>query len=333
MEVFPGVHQLKVPIPGNSLGFLNAYLIKTNDGSMLIDTGWNTEESYSELIRQLGEAGVTLMDLRYIAITHAHPDHFGLVGRLAPQTSAHLVIHRIEQSFLDSRYVHYEQLLEEMDHWLQINGVPDAGRPALQRASLEVLGLVAVAMPDMLVSGGEHLKLGDFELEMILTPGHSPGHLCFYEPDKKLLFSGDHVLPHITPNVSMNVQSEKNPLQDYLDALKRVGGLPVNLVLPAHGDIFCDLGGRVAEILEHHEKRSREMLQVFAGEPRTAFQVASHVRWGSDGKRWDDLPSLHKRWAVTETLAHLEMLSAQGILGKTERAGLIWYEPKDGPVR
>jgi glyoxylase-like metal-dependent hydrolase (beta-lactamase superfamily II) len=328
VEVAPGVHQLKVPIPGNSLGYLNAYLVKTSEGSLLIDTGWNTEESYSALVRQLDEAGQTVADLRYIAITHVHPDHYGLVGRLAEQTHAHLIIHEIERSFLDSRYVHYDRLLAEMDHWLRINGVPESGRPAMQRASLEILGLVSVAMPDMVVRGGEHLKLGEFEFEILLTPGHSPGHLCFYDAGKKLLFSGDHVLPNITPNVSLNVQAEGNPLRDYLVALDRVAHLPVDLVLPAHGEVFRDLGKRVTEIEEHHARRTREMLAAFAEEPRTAFQIASAIKWSSDGKNWENLPPLHRRMAMTETLAHLEMLFAQGGLDKTELDGMIWYSPK-----
>lgn len=329
MEVAPGVHQLKVPIPGNSLGYLNAYLVKTSEGSLLIDTGWNTEESYTELIRQLDEAGQTVADLRYIAITHVHPDHYGLVGRLAPQTHAHLIIHEIERSFLDSRYVHYDRLLAEMDEWLRINGVPESGRPAMQRASLEILGLVSVAMPDRVVHGGEHLRLGEFDFEMLLTPGHYPGHLCFYDAGKKLLFSGDHVLPNITPNVSLNVQADGNPLRDYLEGLERVAKLPVDLVLPAHGEVFCDLRKRVTEIEDHHQRRAQEMLAAFAGEPRTAFQIASGIKWSSDGKSWEKLPPLHRRMAMTETLAHLEMLYAQGDLQKSTRDGLVWYAPKN----
>src|ERR1035437_1698198 len=129
MEVAPGIHLLKVPIPGNSLGFINAYLVKSGNESMLIDTGWNMDESFNSLTSQLNETGTSYESLKYIAITHTHPDHYGLVGRLEKLTKAELVIHELERSLLKPRYTHYEHVLDDMQQWLEINGVPDASRP------------------------------------------------------------------------------------------------------------------------------------------------------------------------------------------------------------
>src|SRR5690242_11596456 len=100
MEVLPGVHRLKVPIPGNPLGYINTYLIRSDEGSLLIDTGWNTDEAFAALAIQFAEAGVSFADLRYIIITHVHPDHYGLVGRLTQHTNAELVLHEREQVLL-----------------------------------------------------------------------------------------------------------------------------------------------------------------------------------------------------------------------------------------
>ncbi len=325
MEVAPGIHLLRVPIPNNPLGFINAYLVKTSDGCILVDAGWNTQEAYEALAGQLAAMGVGFGDLHYIVITHAHPDHYGLVGRLVPQTSARLVIHEIEKSFLEPRYLHSDGLLTEMDHWLRINGVPADVRPMMSRGSMEVLGLVAVAMPDQIVSGGEHLQLGDFDFEILWTPGHSRGHICLYEPNRRVLISGDHVLPKTTPNVSMHMQSGGNPLADYLAALDRVAELPVDLVLPSHGDPFTDLPGRVAAIKEHHERRKAEMLAALADGPRTAYQVASVISWSTGGLPWEKLQPFLRRMAVTETLAHLELFFAQGSIGKTLKDGIVYY--------
>ena len=325
MEIVPGIHLLKVPIPDNPLGYLNSYLVKADEGCLLVDTGWNTDEAFGSLARQLGEEGVSFTDLKYIAITHVHPDHYGLVGRLKQHTKAELVIHEIERSFLESRYVRYENLLDEMDQWLRINGVPEADRPQLQRASLAVLGLVWVAMPDHPVRGGEHLKVGDFDFEVIWTPGHSPGHICLYERARRVLMSGDHVLPVITPNVSMHSQSMGNPLADYVDSLRAVEALPADVILPAHEHVFHDLPKRIKEIHEHHAERKRHIVEAFAGEPKTGYQIAATIPWETMGVAWPDLAPLHKRSAVTETLAHLELMRAEGILIKSSKDGVVCY--------
>ncbi len=326
MEVAPGIHLLKVPIPGNSLGFINAYLIKSGNESMLIDTGWNTDESFNSLTSQLNEVGASYESLKYIAITHTHPDHYGLVGRLEKFTKAELVIHELERSLLKSRYTHTEDVLDDMQQWLEINGVPDASRPLLQNASMAMLGLVAVALPDIIVWGGEHLKVGDFDIEILWTPGHSPGHICFFERNQQVLFSGDFILPRITPNISMHAKTIGNPLVDYMNALRQVAKLPATLILPSHGDPFQDLSKRAAEIMDHHEKRMQDILNVFSGKPETAYQIASEIPWSKKGTQWGDLSPLDQRMAITETLAHLELMTARGSLTKDLTNGLVWYE-------
>ncbi len=325
MEVAADVYRLKVPIPNNPLGYVNSYLVKTDSGSLLIDTGWNTDESYQSLTDQIAETGTGLDDLRYIVVTHAHPDHYGLAGRLAPHTSAELVMHEIESGFVNSRYVDYQNLVEEMNQWLRINGVPDSDRPQMSRASLPMLGVVAVAMPNHLVCGGEDLQLGPFDFEIIWTPGHSPGHICLFERERRLLFSGDHVLPSITPSVGMHTQAISNPLADYLDSLAAVKNLPVDLVLPGHGDPFTDLAGRVDEILAHHEKRKQEIVDAFAGQSRTAYDIAGRISWNTKGVPWNELPPFTRRMAVTETLAHLELLRAEGKLARIVHNGVVHY--------
>jgi len=322
MEIIPNVYQLPLPIPNNPLMFINAYLVKSSQGCLLIDTGWNTDESFNSLKTQLGEAGVSLTDIRFIAVTHIHPDHYGLVGRLEKHTKASLTIHHLERSFLNSRYVNYDSLVEETGRWLEINGVPEDARKSLKRASLEVLGMVEVAMPDRVVHGGEQFTIGEFSFEVIWTPGHSAGHICFYERTHRLFFSGDHILPTITPNVSMNSQNTGNPLVDYRNSLRQVARYDVALVLPGHGNVFSNFQDRIKEIDQHHEVRLNEMVGIINSQPKTAYQVAMKATWKNP---WNELSALHRRSAVTETLAHLELLVARGTLKKTMQDGLVWY--------
>ncbi len=325
MEIIPNIYLLKVPIPDNPLGFLNAYLVKTHEGSLLIDTGWNTEEAFASLTNQLEVIGIAWNDIRYIVITHAHPDHFGLVGRLVKHTTAKIVMHELENAFVHQRYLDFDKLLEEMGYWLRINGVPEITRPLLQRSSLSQLGYVAVAKPDIVVQGGEHLQLADFDFEIIWTPGHSQGHICLFEPKRRILFSGDHVLAKITPNISMHVQSMSNPLADYLSTLNSISKLPVEIVLPAHGDVISNLCERVAEIKQHHKDRNHEIIQVLLHGAKSAYQVSSMLSWSTGGTDWSDLPDHSKRMAVTETISHLELLFAKGLIDKTNQKGVVIY--------
>lgn len=152
----------------------------------------------------------------------------------------------------------------------------------------------------------------------IWTPGHSPGHACFQLPDAGVLFSGDHVLPHITPNVSLHPGSPvANPLGDYLKALGTVADLPVSLVLPAHGEPFTDLKGRVEEIEGHHRERMNEIVDSLSSGGRSAWQVAGKVSWKQGS--FDSLPYMHQRMAVGETLAHLRALVAAGEISEQIR--------------
>ncbi len=166
-------------------------------------------------------------------------------------------------------------------------------------------------------------------MQIIWTPGHSPGHICLYEHARRMFISGDHVLPHITPNVSMHSQSLGNPLGDYLNSLRQVAELAVDVALPAHCDTISDFGKRVGEIRDHHVGRMRAIVQMFNGEPRTAWQIAAALPWTDNMIAWKDLTPMHQRLAVTETLSHLELLQSHRALGKRFQEGLVWYDLPD----
>jgi glyoxylase-like metal-dependent hydrolase (beta-lactamase superfamily II) len=319
---------MKIPLKNNPLGYINSYLLVTDEGCMLIDSGWNAEDAFAALERGLAEAGVTFRDIKHLIVTHIHPDHYGLVGRLQNLTDADLILHEIESQLLDSRYVNYDDLLVASENWLRINGVSLNAAPTLQRASLEILGLVSVSLPNHLVSGGETITLGNISLEVLWTPGHSPGHICLYDKRRKLLFSGDHVLESITPNVSMNIQTQGNPLVDYQNSLRQIKSLPVDMVLPGHGNPFFDLPTRLDAILAHHAERLQEALSLCTPGPITAFEVARNTTWF---RAWDDLPLFSQRTAVTETLSHLELLLSRGQLRKTTQNGIFFYSANCEP--
>ena len=326
MEIAPGIHQVKVPIPNNPLGHLNCYLVEGKNGWLMIDTGWNAADAFNSLQAGLKDVGLTLTDISTIVVTHVHADHFGLAGRIKHiSPRAELLTHRWESDLIESRYIKFAELRDKMAAMLECHGVPSSAVSALGSASMPTLEFVTLAFPDCVLYGGEVISTGVYDLEVIWTPGHSPGHICLYKPRNRLLFSGDHILPGITPNVSYHVQSGDNPLGDYIGALRKLQNLPATKVLPAHEHIFTDLRRRIDQIAEHHELRKAEILKALYNDTHNAWEIASRLTWNVPGQAWEQFPPLLKRSAVTETIAHLECMRWEGKVQKITKGKTIWY--------
>ena len=283
LQIMDGLYQLRVPIPNNPLGWVLPYLIEGKDGWTLVDSGWNVPEAFDALEQQLNDAGVGFKNLKTLLVTHIHPDHYGLAGQVKERSGATVVIHQRERDLIRSRYRNPEQLLATMGDWLEMHGVPKENRDDLKTSAMPVRAFVDPVDPDEVVWGGERLPIGRFEFEVWWTPGHSPGHICFLERGKKFILTGDHVLPTITPNISLHPQQQGNPLGDYIASLKRLEELDVEQVLPAHEYTFTDLRKRLREIEQHHEERLGEMIDGDWSQP------AHGVRSRAEGEVGDGL--------------------------------------------
>ena len=321
-EVIPGIYHLQLPIPDSHMGHVNTYLVRGDDGYLLIDTGWNSEEAFNSLKKQLAEIGIDLEDISQIVVTHTHPDHFGLAGRLKQLSQAKIALHYLEKA----RYTDMDEVFLQIEQWLHINGVPVNELPKLQ-VSLEMSNFGIPTLPDITLRGGETISTGVFNFQVLWTPGHSPGHISLYEPTQKILISGDHVLPTITPNISLNPLSSNNSLDDYLNSLNTVKQLEVSLVLPGHEQPFTGLQLRIEGLIQHHKQRNAEILKTLKADSKTAYQVSTGITWLSDvnGVSWQELTPWDKRIAVFETLAHLESMRNNGRVDKFFRNSTIYY--------
>jgi glyoxylase-like metal-dependent hydrolase (beta-lactamase superfamily II) len=328
-EVFPGIHWLQLPITmkQSSLAFINVYLVEGTDGYLLVDSGWNTEESFIALKKGMAKIGAEVKDISQIVVTHVHPDHYGMAGRIKKLSGATISMHHIEKDFIRPRYIDMEALLHLTDRMLVANGVPRSEMIRMRDATVGLEQYIVSAMPDRVLHEGEGITTGKFNFRIIWTPGHSSGHICLYEPDKKVLFSGDHILPKITPNIGVHPQSIENPLGRYLKSLQDMRQMDVALTLPGHDKPFTNLRLRIDEIIHHHEVRNQEILTVMGPDRRTAYYIARKITWG-DNSHFQDLPDFHKRIAVFETLAHLEMMTAENLLHKQPVKGIISYRQK-----
>jgi glyoxylase-like metal-dependent hydrolase (beta-lactamase superfamily II) len=302
------------------LKHVNVYLLRDGDNFTLIDTGLQTEESRQALNQKLATLRVHVERITRILITHIHPDHFGLAGELRERSGAELVIHRLEVSLMEPRYARAEDLVYDVAKWLSLNGVPEEEAEFIKTASMAAREYVSVVEPDTLLEGAERLPIDDSEIEVIWTPGHSPGHCCFYWPARRLLFSGDHLLPKISPNIGLHPQSGADPLDDYVSSLERIRRLEIETVLPAHGDPFYDHGSRIAEIIEHHDARKAAVVRLAGDGAKSGWQLASGLFQGIMQRN-----VFQQRLALQETLAHCQSLAVEGRLRKHVNRELVTW--------
>ncbi|MGD9142339.1 MAG: MBL fold metallo-hydrolase [Dehalococcoidia bacterium] len=328
-EVYNGIHWIKLPMtPDNSnRDNINIYLIRGKDGYLLVDSGWNTDISFSKVHNYLIKNNLRFGDISQIVVTHSHPDHYGMAGRIRELSGATLAMHHLEDKIIESRYVQQESLLQETGRMLEDNGLPYEEMKLLRDASLEMTPFIMPVHSDLTLHDGDTISTGEFNFRVFWTPGHSAGHVCLYEPDKKILLSGDHILPRITPNISVHPQSIENPLGRYLESLKEIRNLDVELTLPGHDEPFGDPTARIDTIIEHHIQRNLEILTALQQDTRNTYQIARELPWGT-GSRYTDLPDFHKRMAVFETLAHIEMMTNEGNLDILPGKGVKYYRQR-----
>ena len=314
-EVAEGVFELRLPIPFED-GLVNVFLFTDGDEADLLDCGMNAEESLEAIHVALEQLGARR--LRRLLITHIHPDHYGAAGVLAGPGLADLYLHRLEVPLVHPRYVELEQLVDEVRTYLLVNGVPADEADVLSNSQRALSQVVKTAEPSVQLDGAEVVEMGRHRLRVEWTPGHSPGHVCLFEPARGLLFAGDHVLPDLSPNIGLHPQSTPDPLHDYLSGLRRMAALEPKRVLPAHGRPFSDVAGRVNALTSHHLRRLDQIVEIVGSEEKTGWRVALDL-WGPRDNLYE------KRLALQEALAHLQALAVEGRVSKSVTPGSVLW--------
>ncbi len=310
-EVVPGIHLLELPLPF-SLGLVNVYLVRLESGYLLIDTGMQTDACFQALTRAMEGLALQWTDISQILLTHIHPDHMGLAPRVAELSGAPLALH-----WADHRLLGEITDIEPHRIWqqevLSSAGVPEAMMALVDRSMLEVQESFHRITPDRMLSGGDHISTCHGPLEVLWTPGHSPGHVCLYERARRVLISGDHILEHISPNIGWH--PGRDALGEFLSSLDLIAGLEVDLILPSHGSPFAGHREWVRKTQEHHADRCARIVSLIDGGATTANQVAEQL--------WQRaLSPFHYRFAIFEVLAHLEYLERRQILSANRADGV-----------
>jgi len=307
-QILPKLYRLEIPIPNSPLKATNAYLIKGDDRNLLVDTGQNAALSLEVMRTRLAELSIELGKTDII-LTHMHADHSGLVPSLKTETST------LYATIADGERVNNILMDKSFGEWLYNaacrNGLPHA--EALTASNRHPANATAMKEPlhFTFITDGAVIAAGGYSFTCIETPGHTRGHICLYDTNKKILISGDHILGDISPNIT-NFWAEGNPLEDFLMSLKKTAALPVDLVLPGHRRIFADCKGRISQLLEHHRRRIDEVFSILADGPMTGYQVAARMTWDMVYKSWDDVVAAQKFFATGEALSHLRYLECRG---------------------
>jgi glyoxylase-like metal-dependent hydrolase (beta-lactamase superfamily II) len=307
-EILPHLHQIEVPLPGNPLKSVNCYVVTSDERSLLVDTGGMHEESEAVLHKGLLDVGVN-MDRLDVLITHMHSDHIGLLPTV--QTDDNTVyFNRPEVRILDAAREQggFGQRMSRMTKQAGFCGVDLDNAFKLQPG-------LRYAPPDAstfsLVEQGTRIEVGEYSFECVETPGHSPGHICLHDAEKKLMLCGDHVLNQISPNIA-TWHEDDDPLTDYLASLEKAKSYDVELALPGHRTNIEDFAGRIDELISHHHERLDEVTDILADSKLNAHDIASRMKWNMRYDTWEDVRMIQRWFATGEAISHLRYLQREG---------------------
>ena len=314
-RILPGVFRLRLPLPWPGVPHGNAWAVAAGDGVVLFDTGIHEPGSMAQLERALEMCNLRVENIRLVVCTHAHSDHYGQAATIVERAGCELWMH--------PNYEHMARWAEDSDaaiaRRLEVarqSGVPEEPlrRYAAERGSHDS-GIAGVVAPDRALLPGVTISTDLGEWTVHETPGHAPSHVCLFQPERRLLISGDHLLGRIS--LYFDYGYSPDPVGEFLGSLDAVQGLHARLCLPGHGRTFTDVDAHIEGNRKLVAERLERTLEVITSEPLTAFEAAPQI--------YDDIPfsSLTAAWLLTETLAvllHLEVSGrARRIPGEPER--------------
>jgi glyoxylase-like metal-dependent hydrolase (beta-lactamase superfamily II) len=328
-EVAPGILRAQLPIDMPGLGHTNCYVLEDERGVAVVDPGLPGRATLRVLTERLASIGVPLARVHTVVVTHSHPDHFGGAGWIRRETGADIVTHR-RFSFIWDREEPPDVDVEDAavarrDPWDPPPWGGDAHHFPVRRR-LRMRGMrrfprfFRTPTPTRRLDDADRIRLGGREWVAVHTPGHTEDHLCLFDPTERVMLSGDHVLPTITPHIG-GLSPSGDPLERFFSSLEKVArhGPNVSVVLPAHGHPFHDLAGRAKAIREHHLDRLEVLRRAAAeiGRPARVHELSAHLF----------SPRAQGAMADSETFAHLEHLRRLGEFERIERPGRWEYAP------
>ncbi len=307
-RVLPGVWRLRLPLPYPGVPHCNAWAVAAGDGIVLFDTGMHEPGSMGHLDRAMEQVNLRVEHMRLVACTHAHPDHCGQAGTIVDRTGCEVWLHPDHghmRSGVEDPDAAWERRIEIARH----SGVPEEPLRAYAQARREAgSGLSRFVEPARDLVDGVEVETDLGRWTVIETPGHAPSHVCFFQPERRLLISGDHLLGRVS--LYYDFGHTPDPAGEFLASLERVEALDARLCLPGHGRTFTDVQAHIEANRRLVSERLGRVLEVLRERgPITAFDAVPHVY----GER---VTTATAAWWLTETLSYLTHLER---LGQVER--------------
>ncbi|MGW5381158.1 MBL fold metallo-hydrolase [Nocardia sp. NPDC003963] len=320
--VAEGIHRIPLQLPQDGLRAVNVYALDTDDGLVLVDGGWHRPDTYRELSDGLARIGRSPGEIHDVLVTHIHRDHYTFAVELRRRHGCRVHLGAAESGGL--------QAIRDLG-----SNVPESSLRELRRAGAAGIAARAYAesvdepfdpedwaTPDSWLTPGP-LALGGRELEVLATPGHTKGHLVFRDPAGNLLFTGDHVLPTITPSIGFELGTWELPLGDFLRSLELLRDNDDQTMLPAHGPDGGSVGRRARELLDHHLLRFAQIgTAVTELAPCTGLEVARALTWTRRDRPFSTLDTFNQMVATCETMAHLDVLVAREAVAVDDSDGV-----------
>lgn len=320
-KISNNLYRVEIPLPDIVLKTVNSYVIRDKERNLIIDTGMYGDECLYAMETALKKLDVDL-DRTDFFITHCHGDHIGLVTRLIRDGST-VYINEQETRFILK--IKTGALHTEIGTFLEMSGFPEKNPLKILPPHVKDEFEGRDALPFKHIEDGDTVEKGGYRFTCVKTPGHTKGHTCLYEPDKKILIAGDHLLKDITPGIQGRLDSE-NTLKDYLSSLDTIYTLDIDKVLPGHRALFGNCRARINEIREHHRRRNNEVLAVLKEGNKSIYEVASQLTWNVDCDSWDSFPVVQSFFATGEAFAHLKYLEESGVIKKETKGRTLMYE-------
>ncbi|WP_413381686.1 MBL fold metallo-hydrolase [Alkalihalobacillus sp. 1P02AB] len=307
-------YRVGVPVPF-PMKYIYCYLFKDEGHYVLVDVGFHYEEAKKCWQDVFVKIGIAPTDIKTIYLTHFHPDHSGLCGWMQELTGAKVFMHNTDKEMMEHVWGEGANQSTVLETMFIDYGVPkdlsEDVRIHMDKLAKHVHPLPTVQSIDEQISWNEQ------EWTVIHTPGHSGGHICFYQKEDKVLVAGDHILDKITPNISVWPRASQRPLHEYLDSLEKIKQYEVNYIYTAHGKMVTDLSKRADEIISHHHERLAKIEALSDG--KTAYHVAEQLF------AHKNLTPHQWRFAIAETIAHLFYLVEEGRVTKSTTKPHVFY--------
>jgi glyoxylase-like metal-dependent hydrolase (beta-lactamase superfamily II) len=337
-EVAEGVHRMALPLGIHGVPTVSAYLIRgdrtADRGDTLVDCGIAAgvddgdpgPDGTAAIAAALTAAGSSLDRLERLLVTHAHIDHFGLAGEVVRRSGGELWMHRRTELDL-AKYAEPDDAIDRRMLMLADHGLYGPELTESSEGLRDWLPVMpSVGNPSRLLDGGELFHAGGRTWQVVHTPGHSPGHICLWNADERLLFSGDHLLQVVSPPVTFERGFEPDPMGSYLDSLDRVRDLAPELVLPGHGTPFRDGARRAETIAAAKRRRLAQVRELVEERPRTVVELTLDLFGPAQ------LTGSQRHFVTAEILAYLAYYEARRVLRRTRRPdGVFLWSADESP--